>query len=67
MEENPMFVSVHFQQVLLRGFDNTYPINLVGWFTSFGTFIESEDDLYEKMFGVPPTQINFKLKDERKS
>ncbi|KAG2311522.1 hypothetical protein Bca52824_023079 [Brassica carinata] len=59
LTENPMFVPVPFQQVLQRGFDNTYPI-----VTSFGTLIESEDDPYEEMFCVPLTQINFKLKDE---
>ncbi|KAG2304358.1 hypothetical protein Bca52824_033009 [Brassica carinata] len=35
-----------------------------GWVTSFGTLIESEEDPYGEMFGVPLTQINFKLKDE---
>ncbi|KAL0864265.1 hypothetical protein Bca101_043383 [Brassica carinata] len=59
-----MFVPVPFQQVLQRGFDNTYPIDLLGWVTSFGTLIESEDDPYEEMFGVPLTKINFKLKNE---
>ncbi|KAG2323323.1 hypothetical protein Bca52824_016536 [Brassica carinata] len=67
MEENPIFVPVPFQQVLQRDFDNTYPIDLLGWATSFGTLIESEEDPYGEMFGVPLTQINFKLKDERKS
>ncbi|KAG2313823.1 hypothetical protein Bca52824_016945 [Brassica carinata] len=67
MEENPMFVPVPFQQVLQRDFDNTYPFDLLGWVTSFGTLIESEEDPYEEMFCVPLTQINFKLKDERKS
>ncbi|KAJ4895288.1 hypothetical protein Rs2_22082 [Raphanus sativus] len=56
-----MYVPVPFQQVIQRGFDNTYPI---GWVTSFGTFVEFEDDPYEEMFGVPPSQIEFKLKDE---
>ncbi|KAG2306832.1 hypothetical protein Bca52824_026580 [Brassica carinata] len=62
MEENPMFVPVPFQQVLQRDFDNTYPIgtqshlvilleNLLGWVTSFGTLIESEEDPYGEMFG----------------
>ncbi|KAG2298208.1 hypothetical protein Bca52824_034680 [Brassica carinata] len=59
LKENPMFVPVPFQQVLQRDFDNTYPI-----VTSFGTLIESEEDPYGEMFGVPLTQINFKLKDE---
>ncbi|KAG2299453.1 hypothetical protein Bca52824_035925 [Brassica carinata] len=36
--------------------------NRIGYF--FGTLIESEDDPYEEMFGVPLAQINFKLKDE---
>ncbi|KAG2330557.1 hypothetical protein Bca52824_001737 [Brassica carinata] len=67
LTENPMFVPVPFQQVLQRGFDNTYLVSSgysAGWVTSFGTLIESEDDPYEEMFGVPLTQINFKLKDE---
>ncbi|KAL0897588.1 hypothetical protein Bca101_081549 [Brassica carinata] len=59
-----MFVHVPFQQVLQRCFNKTYPIDLLGCVTSFGTLIESEDDPYEEMFGVHLTQINFKLMDE---
>ncbi|KAL0696920.1 hypothetical protein Bca4012_064100 [Brassica carinata] len=65
LTENLMFVHVPFQRVLQRGFDNTYPIDLLGCVTLFETLIESEDDPYEEMFGVPLNQINFKLKDER--
>ncbi|CAN7046144.1 unnamed protein product [Brassica oleracea var. botrytis] len=53
-----MFVRVPFQQVLQMNFDNTYPIDLFGWFTTFGTLTQHVDDPYEEIFGVHLTKTN---------
>ncbi|CAN6883039.1 unnamed protein product [Brassica oleracea] len=60
-----MFVRVPFQQVLQMNFDNTYPIDLFGWFTTFGTLTQYVDDPYEEIFRVHLTKTNFKPVDEK--
>ncbi|KAL0697193.1 hypothetical protein Bca4012_064373 [Brassica carinata] len=53
-----MFLSNKFSKGV-----STTPIQSDG-LLHFVTLIESEDDPYEEMFGIPLTQINFKLKNE---